>query len=165
MSVPNLPPNKRINRLAHARRSTVVATLAGHAPGVSASPVRLVMSGLIRALLPLTVSVLVALATACGGGDFTETFIPSFVGYDGDVYAYVDQVGVSSGVPDGFIKVDGRAYSLFGEGPFHKEKGAEGWAVYRIPDKPTRVAVPNSWGGGYTFFNIYELDRDAKWKQ
>jgi len=124
------------------------------------------MSARLRPLLvALTAGVLVVATTACGGGDFTQTSGAGVVGYDRNVYTWVDEIGVRSGVPDGFVKAPGRAYGLWGDGPYHKEKGDEGWAAYRVPDKPTRIAVPNSWGGGYTFFNVYELDPHAIWKR
>jgi hypothetical protein len=124
------------------------------------------MPGVVRRLLvTLTVGAVLVLAVARGDGSFTETDIASFVGYNGHVYRYVDQIGMHSGVPNGFTKAVGRGHILYGDGPYHSEKNDEGWVVYSIPHKPTRIALQNSWGGGYNFFNIYELDPSAKWKR
>jgi hypothetical protein len=97
---------------------------------------------------------------------FTEAGIDGAVGYDGHVYGCVDQIAVHSGVPAGLTETGGRAYDLYGDGPVYEgEKSDPGWVVYGISGKPTRIALQNSWGGGFTFFNIYELKPKAKWKQ
>jgi len=111
----------------------------------------------------LVAAYMLALCSGCGSSH-GETAVFSFLGYHGHVYRWVDDVPVRSGVPRGFSRAGGGFWLDGGvNGPFHSD-GSK-MPVYLISGQPTRIASPNSWGGGYTYYNVYELDPKAKWKR